>query len=196
MDITGAVLGICLSAPVMAGCAVAIKIDSRGPVLFRQKRLGRRGEEFTILKLRTMKADAEMGGVYETNGDPRVTSVGRFLRQTSLDEVPQLINILRGEMSFVGPRPTLTYHPWALAMYTPEQARRFDVRPGITGLAQINGRKELPWTTRLKLDTQYVDQCSFSLDAAILAKTSRQVLLREGNLNRSGEQTASDRQKS
>lgn len=116
-------------------------------------------------------------------GDPRVTKVGKFIRATSIDELPQLINILKGDMSFIGPRPTLTYHPWKLDEYTIEQRRRFDVRPGVTGLAQVNGRKEIAWDERIKYDVYYVDNLSSILDLKILLKTIQKVILMKDNLN-------------
>ena len=160
IDFAGAaVLSIVLS-PIMAAVAVAVKLNSPGPILFRQERLGYKGKIFRILKFRSMVVGAEKNGtgVYSYKGDARITGVGRFIRATSLDELPQLFNILKGEMSFIGPRPALTYHPWPLEQYDNEQRRMFDVLPGITGWAQVNGRKEVPWPERIKLNVEYVER--------------------------------------
>ena len=172
-------------SPVLALSAVAIKLDTPGPVLFRQERLGLKGRPFTMLKFRSMRVGAEAGGVYESSRDARVTRVGRVLRRTSLDELPQLVNIIRGDMSIIGPRPTLTYHPWPWEEYTPEQRRRFDVRPGVTGWAQINGRKSLAWPERIVLDVEYVDSLSARFDARILFRTVLKVLAMSDNVNTS-----------
>ena len=162
-----------------------IKIDSPGPAIFKQERLGLNGKVFNIYKFRSMCQDAEKKGtgVYSLKGDPRVTKVGRFIRATSIDELPQLINILKGEMSFIGPRPTLTYHPWKLEEYTDEQMKRFKVRPGVTGLAQINGRKDIPWDERIIYDVNYVENLSFMLDLKILLKTIVKVFKMSDNVN-------------
>jgi len=188
LDVVFSLTGIVISTPLIAVCAVAVKAESKGPALFKQQRLGLNGKPFTMYKLRSMTVGAEAGGVYEVAGDTRVTRIGRVLRKTSLDELPQLYNILTGDMSFIGPRPTLTYHPWPLEEYSTEQRRRFRVRPGITGLAQVSGRKQVPWNERLVLDARYVDSMSFALDARILARTLFQVLRSTGNVNT--EQTA------
>ena len=138
-----------------------------------------------MLKFRSMRVGAEAGGVYEAKGDARVTGVGHVLRRTSLDELPQLVNIIRGDMSIIGPRPTLTYHPWLWEEYTAEQRRRFDVRPGVTGWAQINGRKSLAWPERIVLDVEYVDSMSARFDARILFRTVLKVLAMSDNVNTS-----------
>lgn len=162
-----------------------IKIDSPGPAIFKQERLGLNGKVFNIYKFRSMCQGAEKKGtgVYSLKGDPRVTKVGRFIRATSIDELPQLINILKGEMSFIGPRPTLTYHPWKLEEYTDEQMKRFKVRPGVTGLAQINGRKDISWDKRIIYDVNYVENLSFMLDLKILLKTIVKVFKMSDNVN-------------
>lgn len=162
-----------------------IKIDSPGPAIFKQERLGLNGKVFNIYKFRSMCQGAEKKGtgVYSLKGDPRVTKVGRFIRATSIDELPQLINILKGEMSFIGPRPTLTYHPWKLEEYTDEQIKRFKVRPGVTGLAQINGRKDVSWDKRIIYDVNYVENLSFMLDLKILLKTIVKVFKMSDNVN-------------
>lgn len=170
--------------PLLA-VGVAVKLDSPGPAIFRQTRLGKDGKPFVMYKFRSMVVGAEHtgSGVYSQKGDPRVTRVGRILRATSVDELPQLWNILKGDMSFIGPRPVLTYHPWPYEAYTPEQRRRFAVRPGVTGWAQVNGRKTVEWHKRLEYDAQYVNNLSFRLDMKILAMTIRNVLERKDNEN-------------
>jgi len=163
-------LTLVVTSPVLAAAAVAIKVEDRGPVLYRQRRVGKDGEEFELLKLRTMVVGAEtMGkGFAVDEGDPRITHVGRILRRLSLDELPQLWNVVRGEMSVIGPRPTLAYQ---VERYTPHQRRRLDVRPGITGWAQVHGRATLPWEERIELDVWYVENRTLRLDLKILAKT-------------------------
>lgn len=165
--------------------ALIIKIDSPGDALFKQERLGLGGKTFKIYKFRSMCVGAEKtgSGVYSGKNDARVTRVGKIIRATSIDELPQLINILKGEMSFIGPRPTLTYHPWKLEEYTDFQKRRFEVRPGVTGLAQINGRKDIPWDRRIEYDVEYVDNMSFMLDFKILLKTIVKVFTMSDNVN-------------
>jgi lipopolysaccharide/colanic/teichoic acid biosynthesis glycosyltransferase len=155
---------------VLALAAAAIKLDDGGPVFYRQRRVGRDGVEFELLKLRTMEVGAEgRGAGFAVNeGDPRITRVGRLLRRLSLDEVPQLWNVLRGDMSLIGPRPTLAYQ---VERYTPRQRRRLEVKPGITGWAQIHGRARLPWEERIELDVWYVEHRSPWLELKILART-------------------------
>ena len=169
-DVVGAGLGLIVASPALALAAVGIKLEDRGPVLFRQRRVGQDGVEFELLKLRTMVVGAEHKGAgYAVDrGDPRITRVGRVLRRLSIDELPQLWNVVRGEMSLVGPRPTLRYQ---VEQYTPRQRRRLDVKPGITGWAQVHGRASLPWEERIELDVWYVEHRSARLDLAILAKT-------------------------
>ena len=185
IDIVLSFIGIVVLALPMLSVAIIIKIDSPGPVFFKQKRIGYKGRVFEIIKYRTMCVGAEqMGsGVYSGNGDIRVTKVGKILRKTSFDEIPQLFNILCGAMSFVGPRPPLTYHPWTIEKYTPEQFRMFDVRPGITGWAQVHGRKTVEWNRRIELNVWYVDHISFFLDAKILFMTIWKVALNADNEN-------------
>jgi lipopolysaccharide/colanic/teichoic acid biosynthesis glycosyltransferase len=170
LDVAGASLGLALTSPLLALAAVAIKVDDGGPVLYRQKRVGRDGSEFELLKLRTMEVGAEQrgAGLAVNAGDPRITRVGRVLRRVSLDELPQLWNVVRGDMSLIGPRPTLAYQ---VERYTPRQRRRLEVKPGITGLAQVNGRAQLPWDDRIELDVWYVEHRSTLLDLKILART-------------------------
>ena len=185
IDCAIAVPALLVAAIPMALIAIAVKLDSPGPVIFRQQRLGRGGKIFDMLKFRSMCLNAEHtgSGVYSEKGDKRVTRVGKFLRATSLDELPQLINILRGDMSLIGPRPPLTYHPWPLEEYTPEQRRMFEVRPGITGWAQINGRKAVEWHRRIELNVWYVDHVSFLLDVKIFFLTIMKVLRNVNNVN-------------
>ncbi len=184
-DIAASLAAIVVLSPLMLVTAVAVKLDSKGPVIFKQQRLGLKGKVFNIYKFRSMCCGAEhMGtGVYSGDDDVRVTRVGRILRKTSIDELPQLVNILKGEMSFIGPRPPLTYHPWDISEYTPEQMKMFDVRPGITGWAQINGRKDVEWHKRIELNCWYVDNQSLLLDIKILLVTVLKVLKNEDNAN-------------
>ena len=184
-DILLSFVGLVILALPLIIVAIAIKIDSRGPVLFKQVRLGKGGKEFKILKFRSMCVNAEHtgSGVYSGKGDPRVTRMGRIMRATSVDELPQLINILKGDMSFIGPRPPLTYHPWTVDKYTDEQRRMFSVRPGITGWAQINGRKAVEWNKRIELNNYYVDNLSLALDVKILFKTVGKVFSNADNEN-------------
>ncbi|MBE6529475.1 MAG: sugar transferase [Ruminococcaceae bacterium] len=166
--------------------AVLVKIDSKGPAIFRQERIGKDGKTFFIHKARTMCVGAEQkgSGVYSNAGDARVTKVGKFLRKTSLDELFQLWDVFIGKMSFIGPRPPLTYHPWPLDQYTEEQKKMFDVRPGITGWAQINGRKEVEWHKRIELNVWYAEHVSFWLDLKIFFITIFKVFKNEGNENK------------
>jgi lipopolysaccharide/colanic/teichoic acid biosynthesis glycosyltransferase len=161
---------LAVSSPVLAVAALAIKLEDGGPVLYRQKRVGLHGEDFELLKLRTMVVGAErMGAGFAVNeGDARITKVGRVLRRLSVDELPQLANVLRGDMSIVGPRPTLRYQ---VEQYTERQRRRLDVKPGITGWAQIQGRAALPWADRIELDVWYVEHRSPLVDLKILLRT-------------------------
>lgn len=185
LDVALGVSALIVLSPVLALTAAAVKIDSPGPALFRQERLGLGGRPFTMYKFRSMSVGAEAGGVYEAKRDARVTRVGRVLRRTSLDELPQLVNIIRGDMSIIGPRPVLTYHPWPLEDYTPEQRRRFEVRPGVTGWAQVNGRKSVDWNRRIGFDLEYVDSLSAGFDARIFLKTVAKVLSMSDNVNTS-----------
>ena len=161
-----------VASPLLALAAIAVKLEDGGPVLYRQTRVGKDGTDFELLKLRTMVVGAEtMGaGLAVDRGDPRITRSGRLLRKLSLDELPQLWNVVRGEMSVIGPRPTLRYQ---VEQYDERQRRRLDVKPGITGWAQINGRAALPWADRIELDVWYVEHRSPRLDLRILARTPR-----------------------
>lgn len=185
IDIVLALLGLVIAMPVMIITAIAIKLDSPGPIIFRQKRIGLNGKEFEFYKFRSMVVGAEHtgSGVYSGKGDARVTRVGRIIRATSIDELPQLINILRGDMSCIGPRPPLTYHPWPIEEYTDEQMRMFEVRPGVTGLAQVHGRKDVEWHKRIRINVWYVDHCSFRLDTIIFFMTIFKVLTNADNEN-------------
>ena len=172
--------------PVLLLTAIAIKLDSPGPVIFKQESLGYKGKVFYMYKFRSMKVNSEHtgSGVYSNKNDSRVTRVGKIIRATSIDELPQAVNMVIGDMSLVGPRPPLTYHPWPIDQYTPEQLHMFDVRPGITGWAQINGRKDVEWHKRIEMNNWYVDHCSFHLDAAILFRTIFKVLSNADNENK------------
>ena len=169
-DLSVAGVALAVASPVLALAALAVKLTSRGPALYRQTRVGKDGTDFELLKLRTMVVGAETqgAGFAVDRGDSRITPVGRVLRRLSLDELPQLWNVVRGEMSIIGPRPTLRYQ---VERYTPRQRRRLEVKPGITGWAQVHGRATLPWAERIELDVWYVEHRSPLLDAKILART-------------------------
>lgn len=185
LDIVLASVALALAWPIMAITALAIKLDSPGPVIFKQKRLGYHGREFDFYKFRSMVVNAEHtgSGVYSDKNDARVTRVGRIIRATSIDELPQLVNILRGDMSCIGPRPPLTYHPWPIEEYTASQKRMFDVRPGVTGWAQVHGRKDVEWHKRIRMNVWYVDHCSLRLDIIIFFMTIYKVLTNADNEN-------------
>jgi lipopolysaccharide/colanic/teichoic acid biosynthesis glycosyltransferase len=172
LDLLVASLGLVLAAPLLALAAILIKLESRGPVFYRQRRVGLGGAPFELWKLRTMVPGAEsMGaGIYVVEGDSRITRTGRLLRRFSLDELPNLVNVVRGEMAIVGPRPTVQEQ---VDRYTDRQRRRLEVKPGITGWAQVNGRTSLPWPERIELDVWYVEHRSLRLDLRILARTVR-----------------------
>jgi lipopolysaccharide/colanic/teichoic acid biosynthesis glycosyltransferase len=172
VDVLLAALGLLAASPLLLIAAVAIKLTSRGPVVYRQRRIGKDGAPFALYKLRTMQLGADPVGVGTPvlEGDPRVTLAGRALRRFSLDEIPNLVNVLRGDMAIVGPRPTLEAQ---VDLYTPRQRRRLEVKPGLTGWAQVNGRAGIPWEERIELDVWYVDHRSLRLDLGILARTMR-----------------------
>ncbi|MFG2022740.1 sugar transferase [Streptomyces sp. NPDC048825] len=188
IDVLGAAVLLLLLAPVLLAAAVAVKVDTPGPLLFRQRRTGWRGKEFHVLKLRTMRVGAEQlraamtarneadGHLFKIREDPRVTAAGRWLRRYSLDELPQLVNVLKGQMSLVGPRPL----PVKDSAFTGEARRRLQVRPGLTGLWQISGRSNLAWEDALRLDLEYVDTWSVGRDLAILFRTLPAVLRGDG----------------
>jgi undecaprenyl phosphate N,N'-diacetylbacillosamine 1-phosphate transferase len=185
-DILFSSLGILISIPVFFIVALAIKIDSRGSVLFRQKRIGKDKEIFTIYKFRSMVVDAEnIGtGIFNLENDFRVTKVGRFLRATSLDEIPQFFNILKGEMSFVGPRPAITYELGDIDKLSLEYSNRFSVKPGVTGLAQVNGRNELSWAEKVVFDNIYIRKLyrwGIFYDMYLIVKTVLKVIKNEGS---------------
>jgi lipopolysaccharide/colanic/teichoic acid biosynthesis glycosyltransferase len=171
--------GLLIAIPFLAIAAVAIRLDSRGPVIYRQLRAGKEGATFSLYKLRTMRQGSDPVGVGKPvlEGDPLVTRVGGTLRRFSLDEIPNLVNVVRGEMALVGPRPTL---PAQVDGYTPRQRRRLEVKPGVTGWAQVNGRAGIPWEERIELDVWYVDHRSAALDARILVRTARLLLTGQG----------------
>ncbi|MBX7077667.1 MAG: sugar transferase [Nannocystaceae bacterium] len=189
LDITGALIGLTLAAPVMIGTAIAIKLTSKGPVFFRQVRAGRHGRKFTMLKFRSMVVDAEAlraklahlnemtGPVFKIKKDPRITSIGRIIRATSVDELPQLINVLIGDMSLVGPRPPL---PSEVGQYEPWQRRRLSVKPGLTGLWQVSGRNQVDFEQWMALDLEYIDNWSLWLDLKIIFRTVPAVLRGSG----------------
>jgi len=178
-DVVLAAILLLLLAPLLAAAIVAIRLESRGPAIYRQRRVGKHGAEFDLLKLRTMVAGAEqMGaGLAVDEGDPRITRVGAMLRRFSLDELPNLANVLAGDMSIIGPRPTVAAQ---VARYTPRQRGRLAVEPGITGWAQVSGRAALPWHERIELDLWYIEHWSLWLDLRILAKTARLLLSGKG----------------
>jgi lipopolysaccharide/colanic/teichoic acid biosynthesis glycosyltransferase len=178
-DIAIAGAALVAASPLLALAALAIKLEDGGPVLYRQTRVGRDGADFDLFKLRTMVVGAEtMGAGLSVNaGDPRITRTGRLLRKLSLDELPQLWNVVRGEMSVIGPRPTLRYQ---VERYDEHQWHRLDVRPGITGWAQVHGRNAVDWEQRLEMDVWYIEHWSFWLDMKILVETIRSVVLRQG----------------
>jgi lipopolysaccharide/colanic/teichoic acid biosynthesis glycosyltransferase len=179
LDVVLAALLLLLAAPLLGLVAVAIKLSGRGPVIYRQRRVGRSGVDFDLLKLRTMVAGAEqMGaGLAVDEGDPRITHVGALLRRWSLDELPNLVNVLKGDMSIVGPRPTVRSQ---VDQYTPRQRGRLAVRPGITGWAQVSGRAALPWHERIELDLWYIEHWSLRLDLRILLRTAKLLLSGQG----------------
>ena len=178
-DVAAAGLALAVTAPVLLAAMVAIRLESPGHPIYRQRRVGRDGAQFDVLKLRTMVTGAEaMGaGMAVSEGDARITRVGALLRRTSIDELPNLVNVLRGEMAIIGPRPTI---PVQVAQYTERQRRRLTLRPGITGWAQVHGRTSLPWSERIELDLWYVEHRSWRVDLRILARTARMVVAGDG----------------
>ena len=184
-DIVIGLMVLAILWPVIALLMLAIYMEDPGPVLFRQDRLGKDGKVFQMLKLRSMKVNSEHtgSGVYSEKGDPRVTKVGRILRATSADELVQAVHLVSGKMSLIGPRPPLTYHPWPIEDYTQEQLHMFDVRPGITGWAQVNGRKGVEWHKRIELNCWYAQNVSFKLDVKIFFMTIFKVLANKDNVN-------------
>ena len=184
-DVVVSGIALVVLSPFLLVTAVLIKLESRGPVIFKQERLGVRGVPFKIYKFRSMCVGAEKQGtgVYSFKGDKRVTRVGGFIRDTSIDELAELFNILKGDMSLIGPRPALTYHPWPYEQYTEHQKRMFNVRPGMTGWAQVHGRKEVPWPERIELNVYYVEHLSLWLDMKIFFMTLFKVFMMADNNN-------------
>lgn len=180
LDFLLALIGTIAISPIILVIAILIKLSSKGPVLFKQERLGYHGKTFKILKFRTMVVNAEHigAGIYiEGKNDPRITKIGRFLRATSLDELPQVFNVLKGDMALVGPRPPVTYHPYNGYENYPEWAKkRFEMRPGMTGLVQTTIRSDAPWDDRMKIDCEYVDKFSVFFDIKILFDTMKTVV--------------------
>lgn len=185
IDFILSLCGLVILSPIFILFALLIKLESKGPVIFKQDRIGYKGKVYKMYKFRSMCQGAEkMGsGVYSNKNDSRVTKVGKFMRATSVDELPQLINVLKGEMSLIGFRSPLTYHPWTWEEYTEDQKKMFDVRPGITGWAQIHGRKTVEWHKRIELNVWYAENISFFIDLKIFFMTIFKVLVNADNEN-------------
>lgn len=185
IDFIIAGIALIVLSPFLLITAILIKLDSNGPVIFKQERLGKNGVPFKIWKFRSMCVGAEKQGtgVYSYKGDARITKVGKIIRATSIDELPQLVNILKGDMALIGPRPALTYHPWPYEQYTEHQKHMFDVLPGVTGWAQVNGRKEVPWPERIELNVWYAKNMSLWLDLKIFFMTIFKVATNANNEN-------------
>lgn len=185
IDFILALIGLIILIIPMILVAIAIKIESKGPVIFKQDRLGYKGKVYKMYKFRSMCVGAEKtgSGVYSDKNDARVTKVGKFIRATSIDELPQLVNVLKGDMALIGFRSPLTYHPWTWDKYTDEQKKMFNVRPGITGWAQVHGRKTVEWNKRIELNVWYAENVSFLLDLKILFMTVFKVLTNADNEN-------------
>ncbi|OPY58745.1 MAG: putative sugar transferase EpsL [Pelotomaculum sp. PtaU1.Bin035] len=188
-DLLGSLLILAITSPLLLVAALAIKITSHGKVFFRQQRVGLHGKIFDLYKFRSMVPNAvNIGsGMFVEKDDPRITAVGKFLRKTSIDELPQLFNVIRGEMSLVGPRPAPLHH---LSKYNERQKKRLNVKPGITGWAQVNGRLAVYWPERIEMDIWYVEHCSLWLDLKIMIKTVAVVLLRRGGTARADRKEA------
>lgn len=185
IDFIIAGVALIVLSPFLLITAILIKLDSKGPIIFKQERLGKKGVPFKIWKFRSMCVGAEKQGtgVYSYKGDARITKVGKIIRATSIDELPQLVNILKGDMALIGPRPALTYHPWPYEQYTEHQKHMFDVLPGVTGWAQVNGRKEVPWPERIELNVWYAKNMSLWLDLKIFFMTIFKVATNANNEN-------------
>ncbi|WP_374723713.1 sugar transferase [Calidifontibacillus erzurumensis] len=182
IDFFGSFIGLIVISPILLLIALSIKLTSKGPVFFRQERLGKDGKVFKILKFRTMVVNAEKIGsglIVKSESDNRITKVGKFLRATSLDELPQLWNVLKGDMSLVGPRPPVPYHPYKYENYSDFQRRRFEMKPGITGLTQVTVRNSVSWDERIPIDVEYVEKFNIWLDIKILFKTLQKILKRD-----------------
>lgn len=183
MDMLISFIGLVILFPFLIIVGILIKIDSKGPIIFKQQRIGKNGKVFNIYKFRSMTVGAEQHGVYEAKNDVRVTRMGKLIRKLSIDELPQFINILKGDMSIIGPRPTLTYHPWKYEEYSDYQKKRFNLRPGVTGWAQVNGRKNVEWNERIELDVYYTENASVWFDIKIFFKTIFRILSMKDNFN-------------
>lgn len=185
IDVVLSFIGIIVVSPIYLLTAIFIRLESEGPVIFKQKRLGVNGVPFNIYKFRSMYINSEKkgSGVYSGKDDPRVTKVGKFIRLTSIDELPQFFNILKGDMAIIGPRPALTYHPWPYEEYTEEQKKMFSVRPGVTGWAQIHGRKDVEWNKRIEMNVWYAEHLNFWLDVKIFFATIFKVITFKDNYN-------------
>jgi len=183
LDIVLSLSAIIVTIVPMIIISIWIKLDSRGPVIFKQKRIGKKGKVFDIYKFRSMYIDSEHtgSGVYSDKNDDRVTRIGRVLRASSMDEFPQFFNILFGDMSFIGPRPPLTYHPWTIDKYTDEQLHMFDVRPGMSGWAQMHGGREVEWNHRIELNLWYISHVRLELDVKIVFMTLYNLLFNKRN---------------
>ena len=180
LDFVLSLIAFVILIPLIIIIYIAIKIDSKGPAFFLQERLGKNGKVFKIIKFRTMIVDAEKQGIRVTGeNDKRITKIGKILRDTSLDEIPQLINIIKGDMSLIGPRPPVTYFPYKYEEYTDEKIKRFNVRPGVTGLAQIRVRNNATWDKRIEIDVEYVNNITFLNDLKIFFITIKKVIFRE-----------------
>ena len=185
LDVILSAMALIVLSPIYLIVAIYVAVTMGLPVLFGQERTGLKGKTFKMYKFRSMTVGSEHTGtgVYSRKDDVRVTRVGKFIRATSIDELPQLINLLNGTMSAIGPRPALTYHPWRYEEYTEEQKKMFLVRPGVTGWAQVNGRKDVEWHRRIKLNVWYVENVSFMLDVKILFRTIFKVIANADNVN-------------
>lgn len=185
IDLFGSLAGLIIISPILIIIALSIKLTSKGPVFFRQERVGKNGEVFKILKFRTMVVNAEntgMGLFIESENDNRITKIGKYLRATSLDELPQLLNVLGGEMSLVGPRPPVPYHPYKFDEYSNFQQQRFKMKPGITGLAQVTVRNSVTWDERIQIDIKYIENFNIWLDLKILFYTIQKVFFKRENI--------------
>lgn len=182
IDLFGSIIGTIIISPALLFIALAIKLTSKGPIFFKQERLGKDGKTFKIIKFRTMIVDAEKIGDglrVKSGNDSRITKIGKILRATSLDELPQLVNVILGEMSLVGPRPPVPYHPYIYKEYDNIQKKRFQMKPGITGLTQVTVRNSVPWEERIPVDVEYIEKFSIWLDIKILFKTIQRVLIKD-----------------